>query len=129
MDTFAISLSGLEFQKLRLETVARNFANSQNTRAAGTELYQPLEAIAFNDASQELAGVVSSTVIEQNRAPVKSHEPGHPDADLDGFVTRPGVNPVDEMITLMTSVRTYQANVQALNAAKKMAQLALETGK
>ena len=128
MDAFAISLSGMSFQKLRLDTVAMNFANSQVTRSENGELYRPLEAVALPVDESNIHGVQRTSVVEKNVRPRKSFEPGHPDADAAGFVSRPGINPVDEMITLMTATRGYQANVQALNAAKRMAQLALETG-
>ncbi len=134
---FEISSSGLDFQRLRMETIATNLANSHSTQRINGEVYQPLVAVArssnatdFNKvlSSEGFTGVENVEILQRNVAPRMVKDPGHPDADANGFVQMPAINPVDEMTTLMTATRTYEANVRVLNAAKMMALKALDIG-
>jgi len=134
---FEISATGMDFQRLRLETIASNLANVNNTQRINGEVYQPLVAVARSSTSQDfdrllgmsdLRGVEDVQVLQRHVQPRLVKDPGHPDADSDGFVHMPAVNPVDEMTTLMTATRTYEANVRVLNAAKMMALKALDIG-
>jgi flagellar basal-body rod protein FlgC len=67
-----------------------------------------------------------SQVVDDPSAPIMRYEPGHPDADKDGFVSYPAINPVQEMVDLMGSVRAYQMNASAVNAAKQMIQQSVD---
>lgn len=131
LSILAISESGMDFQRLRLEAIASNLANADVTRTANGALYKPLEAIAqtghtpFDDA---LLGVERMSLVEQDVAPRLIFEPGHPDADATGFIQKPGVNPVDQMVDMLGATRAYEANVRAMNAAKAMLSAALEIG-
>lgn len=137
---FAIGASGLEVQKTRLDISALNLANAHSTRAGGT-LYQPLTVVSGPRVASRfdplLSGYAASlpalgaevvSVQPLNLPPRLVHEPGHPDADARGFVAYPAVDPLREMLTLMTATRAYEANLSALNAARTMAQRALEIG-
>jgi flagellar basal-body rod protein FlgC len=137
---FAIGASGLEVQKTRLDVSALNLANAHSTRAGGT-LYQPLTVISaprtaargdalLSPVAAALPALGAEVVSVQalGLAPRLVHEPGHPDADARGFVAYPAVEPLREMLTLMSATRAYEANLSALNAARTMAQRALEIG-
>ena len=137
---FAIGASGLEVQKTRLDVSALNLANAHSTRAGGA-LYQPLTVVSaprtaargdalLSPVASALPALGAEVVSVQalNLAPRLVHEPGHPDADARGFVAYPAVEPLREMLTLMSATRAYEANLSALNAARTMAQRALEIG-
>lgn len=128
---FDISASGMDFQRTRLEVTASNLANANTTRGVNGHLYQPLEALASATAGQFdalLNGVENVSIVERNVAPRLIYNPAHPDADAQGYVAMPNVNPVDEMTNMMTATRAYEANIRALNAARIMAMRALEIG-
>lgn len=142
MDYFAafdISASGMEVQKVRLDTVALNLANVNTTRSANGGPYQPLEVVIGERTHQTFESLLDGyhgqyrgaeilDVIPQSIAPRLVHNPDHPDADANGMVAFPNINPVSEMVNLMESTRAYEANVRAVNAAKTMALKALEIG-
>lgn len=138
---FDISASGMDVQKMRVETVALNLANMNTTRTAAGGPFQPLQVVisergsgakfeqAMDMARQRLDfGATVAELREEHLPPRLVHEPGHPDADEKGFVAYPNINPVTQMMTLIESTRAYEANVRALNAAKTMALRALEIG-
>jgi len=136
---FAISGSGMAAEKLRLDVTAVNIANANSSRGADGTLYRPLSVVTSMrvDPSFEsvmraygapLGGVQVDEIRPTDTPPRVLYEPGHPDADDRGYVTVPGINPVTEMVNLIVATRSYQANVVVLNAAKFMAQRALEIG-
>ncbi len=141
MDYFAsfdISASGMEVQKVRLDTVALNLANVNTTRS-GNGPYQPLEVIIGERSNADFSsqvrgyrsqfrGVEVLNIVAQGTPPRLVHNPQHPDADADGMVAFPNVNPVSEMVNLMEATRAYEANVRTINAARTMALRALEIG-
>ena len=138
LQAFAISGSGMAVEKARVDLTAVNIANAQSTRGPDGALFRPLRLVSAaraSDFAALLAGQSSGlqgaqivAVRPLDAAPRLVLEPGHPDADERGFVAYPGVNPLTEMVTLMTAVRVYEANVAALNAAKSMALKTLELG-
>ncbi|TQV73408.1 flagellar basal body rod protein FlgC [Exilibacterium tricleocarpae] len=138
---FDISASGMAVQKVRLDTVALNLANVNTTRGANGAAFQPLEVIIgegrgfqalYSDSvsgmQQRYGGARVVAVQPDLSEPRLVHDPAHPDADAEGFVAYPNINPVSEMVDLLQTTRAYEANVQALNAAKTMALRALEIG-
>ena len=74
------------------------------------------------------AGVSVSSVVEDQSAPRKVHDPQNPAADADGFVTLPNVNPVEEMVNMISASRGYQTNVDVMNTAKSLLQKVLQLG-
>ena len=142
MDYFAafdISASGMEVQKVKLDTVALNLANVNTTRGASGGPYQPMEVIVGERSSSSFDSLVSgyhsqyrgAEVIDVRAKVVDSrmvHDPDHPDANSDGLVAFPDINPVSEMVDLLAATRAYEANVRAVNAAKTMALRALDIG-
>jgi len=137
---FAISSSGLDYQRLRMEIIATNLANANTTRTDGGKGFTPLEAVAsttsdnfgkvFDAVAGEstLRGIESVNVIERDVPPRMKFDPAHPDADAQGFVHMPGINPVNEMTNLVEATRAYEANIKVLSAAKSMAARAMELG-
>lgn len=141
------SASALTAQRLRMDIVSSNVANSQSTRATINEdgewvpyrrklvTFQP-EGNSFKsllnhemNTGRNAVGV-RATVISEDREPFKQvYNPTHPDANEAGFVEMPNVDPLQEMVDLMSATRSYEANVTALNANKNMLMKALEIGK
>jgi len=135
--SMGISASGMSADRLRMDVVAENLANADTTRGANGQPYQRKEVIlqeapggsTFADTlagaqapgTQSVGGGVEVTgIVADPSPPRRVYDPGHPDADAQGYVTLPNVNPVTEMVDLITSSRGYEANVQAMNAAKQM---------
>lgn len=136
---FEISAAGMNFEKLRADVASANIANMHTTRGLQGGAYRPLRATAIANNSPmsfegQLSAAIQSTaqrsveISETQIPPRMVYEPGHPDADEKGFVAYPNINPVAEMVSLMTATRSYQANISALNATKAMALKALEIG-
>lgn len=140
--TLAISASALRAERTRLDVIASNLANASTTRTPEGGPYkrrnvvfvsQGLEgdfadAIASFGEEGAARGVKVTGVVEDQSPPRMVFEPGHPDANAEGYVAYPNVNPVLEMVDLMAATRAYEANVQAVNASKRMAEAALAIG-
>jgi flagellar basal-body rod protein FlgC len=141
-DAFSVLASGLDAQRARLAVVSSNLANVQTTRTPEGGPYRRRDVVftaapvapqfdselsaRLDEANQ---GVEVTRVIADPR-PFKSlYEPGHPDADENGYVQYPNVNPMEEMVNMMSALRSYEANVTAVNATKSMALKALEIGR
>lgn len=136
---FSISASGMDVEKLRLDTAALNLANMDTSAAPGTTPFKPLRVVSqavvpsFQHwmSVEDLARAGSqprAAVVEEDVAPRIVHDPANPHADANGDVRYPGVNHTGEMIAIMNALRAYEANVAALGAAKSMASHALEIG-
>ena len=132
------SASGLTAQRFRLDLIASNLAKAECTRTEGGSSYRR-NAASFaprsgrnsfkNVLAQEMSnafGVKVVGVAEDNSPLRRVYDPGHPDADEDGYVTYPNVDVVTEMVDMMTATRAYEANVTAIEASKAMMQKALE---
>ncbi len=143
------SASGLTAERLRMDVISNNLANANTTRTPEGGAYhrryvvfQPREydergfaffmanALHKNRKNRERGNGVRAVRIEEDRTPGPLvYEPGHPDANAEGYLERPNVNAVAEMVDLITASRAYEANVTAINAAKAMANQALEIGR
>ena len=136
IDTLSISASGLTAQRVRLQTVASNMANARTTRTEDGGPYQRRMPV-FEAQSNSFGGVleknlarVQVTEIEADQGdPMRMYDPGHPDADEFGYVDYPNVNVLEEMVDLMTTARTYEANTKVVNTTQDMASTALEIGR
>lgn len=128
MDSFDISASGLSAQRVRLDTIASNLANVETTRTPHGGPYRRLLPV-FASRGRNPAGVEVIGIAVDPRDPRRVYQPGHPDADTDGFVAYPNVNIVEEMVDLVSATRSYEANAAAYDAAKTMAQRALDLGR
>ena len=128
-----ISATGLAAERLRMDIISSNMANASTTRNEKGEKSPYVRRIAtFQealDSKNQLAGV-KAVGIEKDKSPLRrEYNPNHPDADEDGYVTMPNVNVLNEMADMMVASRSYEANVDTLNALKSMFSKALEIGK
>jgi flagellar basal-body rod protein FlgC len=139
-DSLAISGSALLAERQRSEVIAANMANAQttHTEAGGPYrrrevLFETLGASSFRlalassgESHGPTAGSVRiSDVVDDPSPALMRYEPGHPDANKDGYVAYPAINPTAEMVDLMDSVRAYQLNASAVAATKQMIQQAI----
>lgn len=130
-----ISASGLTAQRSRMTIISNNMANIYSSRTPQGGPYKRKQAVfaalpiteagtySFDQALQEVKVV---EIVEDMRGPKKVYDPGHPDADPQGFVLMPNINLIEEMVDMMLASRAYEANVTAIDVAKSMAQKALE---
>lgn len=136
---FQVSASGMNIEKLRLDTAALNLANIDTSAAPGAAAFKPLRVVSqavapsFHQwmdlqAGGSAGGVGSAQVVATDAPPRIAHDPANPHADANGDVFYPGVDHTGEMINIMTALRAYEANVAALSAARTMAAHALEIG-
>lgn len=137
---FDVSAAGMNLERMRLEVSAINLANADATRGPNSAPYVPLQVVVhpgtavFDRMLQGYSGgdlasaAPSGEIAPANVAPHEVYEPGHPHADARGFVSYPGVDPVSEMVQLISITRAYEANVRAFNAGREMAMKALQIG-
>ena len=124
MRPLGISASGMSAQSARIELIARNIANADTTRTAAGGPYQRVVATLARDAQG--GGVrVSGVSVDQSPGRIV-YDPGHPDADENGYVTYPNVDVNTEMVDLMVARRIYEANATVFRAAKAMLRKALD---
>jgi flagellar basal-body rod protein FlgC len=135
MKSLTVSASGMSVQRTRVGLAASNLANVETTRAEdGSGPYRRLDAVvtpaSFDEAlSAADDGVRGAEILQVVADPTEGklvHNPTHPDADENGMVRLPNVNPVQEMVNLMTAQRGYDANATAFETAKTMIQRGLE---
>lgn len=126
-------------QRTRAGLLAENLANAETTRTPEGGPYRRKDAVFASEAAEspfasvfqaELGGagtgVTVSEIIQDTRPPEKRYLPGHPDADAEGYVAFPRVNPAEDMVDLMGATRGYQANVAAVSAVKDMIHKSIE---
>lgn len=130
-----ISASGMTAQRMRLDIVSENIANKDTTRTANGGAYRK-KSVVFQDilrqagAGKQKGGVMVSEIIEDNITPMQMvYNPGHPDADADGYVEMPNVDSLKETVDAMSASRSYDANVTAFNIMKQMASKGLDIGR
>ena len=128
---FAISHSGLRAQRIRIDTIANNIANINTTRTPEGGPFRrqmvifsanPLEPAPIEDGR----GVDVPEIVPDMTPFETVYDPGHPDADENGYVLLPNVNVAVEMVDLVSASRSYEANVAAINATKRILAKALE---
>jgi flagellar basal-body rod protein FlgC len=146
-NTFAISSGGMALERARVDVAALNLANANTLHSIDSPGYRPLKVIAtagtnsiagFNSfmargmrsaADAPAYPLAPSMRIETaSAAPRMVHDPSHPLANARGFVAYPGVDTATEMMTLMSAMRAYEANIAAMNTARSMALKALDIG-
>jgi flagellar basal-body rod protein FlgC len=129
---FNVSGSAMSAQAQRLNTVASNLANADSATSASGEAYRAkqvvFEAVPLGNGATGATGVKVREVID-DPSPLKMvYDPKHPMADGKGYVAMPNVNVVDEMVNMMSASRSYQTNVETMNAAKTMLMKTLTLG-
>ncbi len=140
---FRISSSGMAAQRSRMNTISSNIANINTTRTPEGGAYRRkdvvLEAmpearnfgeiLGVNSPRAEMQRVQVTDIISDRKAPLMKYEPDHPDANEEGYVAYPNINLMEEMTNMIQATRSYEANVQSLQASKDMAMSALEIGR
>ena len=140
---FRIAGSGMSAQRARLNSISSNIANINTTRTPEGGPYRRKDVIfesvpdakSFSDIVSKQAGnadfdqVQVSDIIYDRKAPLMKFEHNHPDANAEGYVAYPNVNLMEEMTNMVQATRSYEANVQAIQATKDMALSALEIGR
>ncbi|MFZ0663266.1 MAG: flagellar basal body rod protein FlgC [Acidobacteriaceae bacterium] len=129
-----VSGSALQAERLRAEVVTSNMANANTTRTPEGGPYQRQEVVFESAASDqgvfanhllsesrgEVGGVKIAAVVSDKSPGLRRYDPGHPDADKNGYVTYPNINPLTEMVDLMSAGRAYDLNSSAVEATKGM---------
>jgi flagellar basal-body rod protein FlgC len=119
---FNVAGSAMSAQGQRLNTVASNLANADSTTSANGQTYRAKQVVfqAVPMANPAASGVKVQQVVE-DQSPLKMvYDPKHPQADDKGYVAMPNVNVVEEMVNMISASRSYQTNVETMNAAKTM---------
>src|SRR5258708_5348992 len=125
-----VSASGMAAQRTRAELLVENMANAETTRTPEGGPYRRKDVVFSSEIqsspfsavfqSEFSTGVSVSDVIQDQRDPERRYVPGHPDADSNGYVAFPRMNPAEEMVDLLNASRSYQGNVAAISALKDM---------
>jgi len=137
-----ISSTALTAEKTRIDIIAKNMANASTTRSTGgmpyrrqMVVFEENKADSFSEYLSKYSnkingkGVKISKIVEDESPFKLVYEPGHPDADENGYVKMPNVDIVKEMVDLISAQRSYDANITAMNASKSMLMKALEIGR
>ncbi len=130
--SFDVSASGMAAQKRRIDTIASNLANINTTRTPEGGPYRRRDVVfetVLIDETEGLEGVRLQDVVEDQRPPRAVYDPGHPDADENGYVLMPNIDLIEEMVNMMLATRAYEANVNAFNITRTLYQKALEIGR
>ena len=141
-DALRTSSSGLSAQRLRMNLISGNLANVNTTRTPSGGPYRRKDAVfaaapaersfhSYLDAQREgeRVDVKILGVVEDRTEPLRKYDPGHPDADENGYIALPNINVMEEMVNMISATRSYEANVAAIKASKAMAHKALEIGR
>ena len=140
MRAMEISRSGLDVEWQRLQVIAQNLANLNTTRTATGEPFRAMhlltgprgdfaQMLSGKSAAQQLGGVQVMGMEASGRGFRRVHEPSHPHADAEGFVSYPDIDHAGQMTLMIKTSRTYEANLTAMNLAQQMYSRALELGR
>jgi flagellar basal-body rod protein FlgC len=134
----SVSESGMTAQRSRAELLVENLANAETTRTPEGGPYRRKDAVfetapadtpfssVFESQLGQPSGVRVSQVTIDDSEPERRYMPGHPDADKDGYVSFPKINPAEDMVDLMGASRGFEANVSAISAVKDMIQKSID---
>ena len=129
---FDIAGSALSAQSVRMSTIASNLANADSISGTAEGAYKALEPVfqAVNSPTDRNVTTVQVKEIRQSQAaPIQRYEPDHPMADGNGYVYAPDIDPVAQMVNLISTSRNYQAGVEVLNTAKDLTLATLNMGR
>jgi len=139
LSSISVSASGMSAERERAEVLVENIANADTTRTAEGGPYRrrdvvfqsdsvssPFSSVFQNQLDFQSKGVSVSDIVVDNSDPERRYMPGHPDADKNGYVAIPRVNPAQDMVDLLGASRSYQANVSAISAVKDMIQKSID---
>jgi flagellar basal-body rod protein FlgC len=132
------SASALSAERMRIEVAVSNLANAESTRGPDGQPYKRRDVVLQTTTVQDFddtlgrasaVGVEVAAVVEDQSPARRRYEPSHPDADADGYVTLPNVDPAEEMVDMLGAARAYQANLTAIGLIRDLVQRALELGR
>jgi len=134
--------AGLSAQRQRFETITTNLANSQTTRTPeggpyrrrstifeAVPLESSFESVYGEERNRPLTTIRVAGIIQDTEPPQKKYDPSHPDADKDGYVSLPNIDPTAEMTDLLATTRSFQAMVAGLGAMKEMINRSIDLGR
>ena len=123
-----VASTALHAQSLRLYTVASNMANADSTVDTYGRPYRSKQVVFRSVPMENMGadGVEVMSIVESEAPGRRTYEPEHPQADSQGFVTYPNVNAVEEMVNMISASRSYQMNLEAMNAARELMQRSLD---
>lgn len=138
-----ISSTGMTAERTRMEIISKNIANASVTRTSSGTPYRRQMVVFKENKSNSFSAYLSNSLaklqsskgvkvseIVEDKTPFKQiYDPGHPDADDNGYVQMPNVDITTEMVDMISATRAYEANMSAINSAKNMAMKALEIGR
>ena len=129
---FDIAGSALQAQSVRMSTIASNLSNADSVAGSAQAAYKPLEPIFQAVTSRQdprLTGVQVKEITQSEAPPLQRYEPDHPLADAQGYVYSPNIDPVAQMVNLISTSRNYQAGVEMLTTAKELTVATLSMGR
>jgi len=135
---FDLAASAISAQSQRLNVVASNLSNADTVAGPDGAAYKARQVVfstalvgarsAFDATAQATPGVQVSTIRESAEAGRRVHDPKHPSADAEGYVTYSNVNPVEEMVNMISASRSYHNSVEVMNTARSLLQKTLQMG-
>jgi flagellar basal-body rod protein FlgC len=134
LSIFNVSGSAVSAQAQRLNVVASNLANADTVAGPDGQAYKARQVVfqtllmGTPGQAEASAGVAVSQIAEDQTPGRRVHDPKHPQADVDGYVTYSNVNAVEEMVNMISASRSYQTNVEVMNTAKTLLQKTLQMG-
>jgi flagellar basal-body rod protein FlgC len=134
MNIFNVSGSAVSAQSQRLNIVASNLANVDTVAGPDGKAYKARQVtfqttlVGARPDDPTAAGVTVSTITEDQTPGRRVHDPKHPQADADGYITYSNVNPVEEMVNMISASRSYQNNIEVMNTAKSLLLKTLQLG-
>ena len=131
LNIFNVAGSAVSAQSQRLNVVASNLANADTVAGPDGQAYKARQVVFQTQLMGEVgaAGVTVSTISEDQTPGRRVHDPKHPQADAEGYVTYSNVNPVEEMVNMISASRSYQNNVEVMNSTRQLMQKTLDLGK
>jgi flagellar basal-body rod protein FlgC len=130
--------SALAAERMRIEVAVSNLANAESTRGPDGQAYKRRDVVLQSTTVQDFdetlgrasaVGVEVAAVVEDQGPARRRYEPSHPDADAEGYVTLPNVDPAEEMVDMLSASRAYQANLTAIGLIRDLVQRALDLGR
>jgi flagellar basal-body rod protein FlgC len=142
LDTLKISSSGLAAERVRMNIISQNLANANVTQTEEGGPYKRKDVVfgahnsgvEFDDLMRQafdpnVKQVKVDAIVEDKKPPKLVYNPGHPNADENGMVAMPNISVMEEMVNMITSTRSFEANTTAVNATKQMASTAINIGR
>ena len=139
LTSIQVSASGMNVQRQRMDAIASNLANIETTRTpeggpykrkdvvvSATPLNDDFAAALHQEMFDSVRQAQVSEIVEDQTEPKMVYQPGHPDANEAGYVALPNINLMEEMVNMINATRSFEANIQAVNAAKTMALRAID---